>query len=126
MRFLGINRLIHHYKQGKLKFFSAFYYLRGTVYSASEYYKSKFSVCLAVSVFLGNGIKPSQRHLPSKCITPLTCAGTKSMVHCSISSSFEIPMITLAFMKSKQAYLEELKHLAQYFNIQFPKIFQAS
>ena len=30
-------------------------------------------------------------------------------------------MITLAFMKNKQAYLEELKHLAQYFNIQFPK-----
>ena len=59
-------------------------------------------------------------------ITPLTCAGTKSMVHYSISSSFEIRMITLAFMKSKQAYLEELKHLAQYFNIQFPKIFQAS
>ena len=35
-------------------------------------------------------------------------------------------MITLAFMESKLAYLEELKHLAQYFNIQFPKIFQAS
>ena len=59
-------------------------------------------------------------------ITPLTCAGTKSMVHYSISSSFVIPTITLAFMKSKQAYLEELKHFAQYFNIQFPKIFQAS
>ena len=60
------------------------------------------------------------------CITPLTCAGTKSMVHYSISSSFEITMITLAFMKSKKAYLEELKHLAKYFNIHIPKIFQAS
>ena len=56
------------------------------------------------------------------CITPLTCAGTKSMVHYSISSSFEIPMITLAFMKSKQAYLEELKHLAQYLYIQSESI----
>ena len=35
-------------------------------------------------------------------------------------------MITLAFMESKLAYLEELKHLAQHFKIQFPKIFQAS
>ena len=35
-------------------------------------------------------------------------------------------MITLAFMESKQAYLEELKSLAQYFNLQFSKIFQGS
>ena len=35
-------------------------------------------------------------------------------------------MITLAFMESRLAYLEELKQLAQYFNSQFPKIFQAS
>ena len=88
------------------------------MYSASEYYKSKFSVCLAV-----NESEALTFEIESY-ITPLTCAGTKSMVHYSISSSFEIPMITLAFMKSKQAYLEELKHFAQVF--QFPKIFQAS
>ena len=54
-------------------------YLCATVYSTPEYYKSKCCVCLAVSVFLGNGIKPSQRHLPSKlrATSILTCASTK-------------------------------------------------
>ena len=70
---------------------------------------SKCCVCLAVSVFLGNGIKPSQRHLPSKMrVTSfLTCAGTKSMVlilFVQFFRSSEIPMITLAFMESKLAY----------------------
>ena len=46
------------------------------------------------------------------------------MVHYSISSSFEIPMITLAFMKSKEAYLEEVKHVAQYFSSSFRKYFR--
>ena len=68
------------------------------MYSTSEYYKSKCCVCLAVSVFLGNGIKPSQRHLASKlrATSLLTCDSTKSMVYSSFSSSSEIPMITLA------------------------------
>ena len=131
MRFLGIIRLIHQslvYKQGKLQFFLAVYYLRGTVYSTSEYYKSNCWVCLALSMFLGNGIKPSQRHLPSKfrATLLLTCASTKSMVYSSFTSSFGIPMVSLALMESKLAYLEEFKHLVHYFNIQFPKIFQAS
>ena len=101
------------------------------MYSTSEHYKSKCCVCLAVSVFLGNGIKPSKRYLPSKlrATSLLTCASTKlykEYGYSSFSSSSEIPMITLAFMERKLANLEELKHLAQYFNIQFPKIFQAS
>ena len=33
---------------------------------------------------------------------------------------------SLAFMESKLGYLEELKHSAQHFNIQFPKLFKAS
>ena len=98
------------------------------MYSTSEYYKSKFFCLFGRKRVSGQRNKTESEALTFEIesyITPLTCAGTKSMVHYSISSSFEIPM-TLAFKKSKQAYLEELKHLAQYFNIHFPKIFQAS
>ena len=49
------------------------------------------NICLAeyISVFLGNGTKPSQRHLPPKlrATSLLTCASTKSMVYSSFSSN---------------------------------------
>ena len=90
------------------------------MYSTSEYYKSKCCVCLAVSVFLGNGIKPSKGHLPSKlrATSLLICASTKGMVYSSFSSSesSEIPMITLAFMESKLAYsVGRIKTLSKIF-----------
>ena len=87
MRFLGTNR-IHHRKLLELSptressIFLSILLFVCDLYSTAEYYQSKCCACLAVSVFLGNGIKPSQRH----------------------ALTFEIESYTLAFMESKLAY----------------------
>ena len=81
MRFLGINHLIHHRQSLVLlptretskievslvslekNYFSQHFIICVGLYSTSEYYKSKCCVCLAVSVILGNGIKPMSEAL---------------------------------------------------------------